>query len=110
MRGLSRLHIDYLKCRSWGHEWEDFRPLQKRSGWGELLSLRCVRCGTERFDTIDSNGDISKRQYVYPEGYKVIGMKQGVRLTARDLRKEVVRRIRAGRVSKRTGLRLVKGA
>jgi hypothetical protein len=64
--------LAFEKCRTWGHMWDDFHPHGKRApGWGTRFSLRCERCGTERHDTVDSLGELSVREYVYPEGYKM---------------------------------------
>lgn len=101
MGRLSRLDDEYVKCRSWGHEWDDFMPLRRRAGWGTLLSLRCSRCGTERHDTIDAQGDLSAREYKYPENYKAAGTRQGDRITAAELRREVLHRIRKPQPSTR---------
>jgi hypothetical protein len=40
-------------------------------GWGERFSLRCVRCTTERHDVIDALGDLSQREYHYPDDYRL---------------------------------------
>lgn len=98
---VRRLRTEYVKCRSWGHEWDDFIPIGRRRSWGITISLRCDRCTTERHDTIDQIGNLSKRQYVYPEGYKLSAIEKP---TAEALRLEVVRRLRAEsdvRVAKR---------
>jgi hypothetical protein len=66
------LSVEYVQCRTWGHAWEDFIPDGKREpGWGHRFSLRCVRCATERHDTIDSLGRLSVRTYEYPEDYSL---------------------------------------
>jgi hypothetical protein len=38
-------------------------------GW--RLSLRCVRCSTERHDIIDHTGAVGQRRYIYVEGYQL---------------------------------------
>ena len=91
---LTNLQDDFVKCRSWGHEWDTFTPLGRRASWGLLLSLRCVRCGTERHDTIDMNGDLSTREYKYPDGYQLVRPKDSERISAAELRLEVLRRLR----------------
>jgi hypothetical protein len=104
-KGLSRLRDEYVKCRSWGHEWDTFHPLRRRAAWGTLLSLRCVRCGTERHDTIDANGDISTREYKYADGYRLTGVARGDRATGAEIRLEVLRRLRSPKKARRGGLR-----
>jgi hypothetical protein len=91
---LAKLNDEFVKCRSWGHEWDDFMPLRRRAAWGTLLSLRCTRCGAERHDTIDAQGEISAREYKYPDGYKTAGSMRGDRVTAAELRREVLHRLR----------------
>lgn len=93
---LSSLIDEYVKCRSWGHEWDSFMPLRRRAAWGTLLSLRCSRCGMERHDTIDSQGEVSARQYKAPEGYRLVGSYQGNRASGAELRLEVLARMRKG--------------
>ena len=89
---LARLEDEFVKCRSWGHEWDTFAPLRRRASWGTLMSLRCSRCSMERHDTIDANGDVSTRQYKPPPGYKLVGVDG--RPKGAELRLEVIRRIR----------------
>lgn len=93
---LAKVDEEYVRCRSWGHQWDDFQPLRRRAAWGTLLSLRCERCSTQRHDTIDSRGEVSSRQYVYPEGYEVAGLSRGDRITAPELRREILTRMRRG--------------
>lgn len=90
---FTKVRDEFIKCRSWGHEWDTFMPLRRRAAWGVLLSLRCSRCATERHDTIDRNGEISAREYKYPDGYKLAGTHQGNRATAGELRLEVISRL-----------------
>ena len=60
-----------VRCRTYGHGWEEFTPLRRvRSSFGERLSLLCVRCGTQRHDVVSwVDGSVLDRQYAYPEGY-----------------------------------------
>lgn len=85
------LNDEFVKCRSWGHEWDSFTPLGRRASWGWLLSLRCARCSCERHDTIDATGAVSAREYVYPEGYSLV---KDDRPSSEELRLEVLRRLR----------------
>lgn len=64
-------HAEYLRCRTWGHAWEEFIPHGTRPHWGELFTLRCTRCTTERHDTINALGALGQRRYVYPEDYSL---------------------------------------
>lgn len=68
------LSAEYVHCRSWRHSWSLFNPtqaeLQRRRVFGRLISLRCDRCTTKRFDQIDALGQLGSRAYVYPDDYK----------------------------------------
>lgn len=96
-----RLRLEYEKCRVWGHAWEDFIPHGKRpAGWGSRFSLRCVRCTTERHDVIDSLGDLSAREYVYPDDYK---MAKDETPTRQALRLDLLGDLRGSRRRRRVG-------
>jgi hypothetical protein len=41
--------------------------------YGWRLSLRCLRCSTERHDNIDFKGNVMGRYYRYPDGYQQKG-------------------------------------
>ncbi len=60
--------LAYSQCKAIGHDW-DATPNQRRARWGTLLTLRCTCCGSRREDTIDLNGDVSVRSYVYDDSY-----------------------------------------
>ena len=102
---LTDLRAEYVQCRALGHQWDSFQPLQRKAAWGTLLSLRCVRCGKERFDTVDSLGNLSTRSYNDPPGYKISG---GISYGRSELRVEMFRRMRAVGARSRH-LRAVKG-
>lgn len=97
---------EYLKCRTWGHSWDDFTPTEmRRPSFGWRYSLRCVRCGTERHDLIGRLGDVLSRQYIYPEAYKDAGI--GTKGLARnEFRRELAYR-RYGRPVSETPLKAV---
>lgn len=65
------VRAEYVRCRTWGHAWEEFVPRGTRPRWGELFTLRCVRCGTERHDVINALGALGQRRYIYPDDYKL---------------------------------------
>lgn len=60
------------KCKMLGHSWEPQSQAKSgwTPGWGIGLILECDRCGCERRDIIDSNGNLSSRSYLYPPGYQ----------------------------------------
>ena len=71
MARRSHVPVEFLRCRTWGHAWEDFVPLNVKVSWGELWPLRCTRCGMERHDTINVHGALGSRRYIQPDGYKL---------------------------------------
>lgn len=92
----SLLALEYEKCRTWGHAWEDFIPHGKRpSDWGSRFSLRCERCHTERHDVIDALGRLSTRHYDYPEDYS---MAKDETPTREALRLDLLRQIHGRRL------------
>jgi hypothetical protein len=84
-------------CRTsaYRHSWDDFTPPQHQLRGFSVrpdLSLRCTRCGTEKFLWLDHEGNYSSNpRYRHPEGYKV-HLAPGERLTAPELRAEIIRR------------------
>jgi hypothetical protein len=66
---------EHRLCRMFrAHALEAFTPDPSRyrpPEWGTTFHFRCVRCGTERHDTIDSLGELSTRRYVYPDRYRL---------------------------------------
>jgi hypothetical protein len=69
------LRSEYRLCRMFrAHALEGFTPDARRykaPDWGTTFHFRCIRCGTERHDTIDSLGELSTRRYVYPDEYRL---------------------------------------
>lgn len=63
------MNVSFVQCKTLGHAWEVIPTRQKR-GYKNILQLRCVNCGTERFDALDWRGELLYRYYEYPEGYK----------------------------------------
>jgi hypothetical protein len=71
-RGQSKTDGTYVRCRTYGHAWDEFYPDNlgiPMYGW--RLSLRCIRCETERHDIVERTGAVGSRRYIYPDGYKV---------------------------------------
>lgn len=65
-----KLSAVYIKCRTLRHAWDDFIPRDMPAPqWGHRVSLRCLRCTTERHDVIDRLGQLSQRTYIYPTDY-----------------------------------------
>ncbi len=59
----------FTRCRTLGHAWDTFTPLDKRPRWGHRLYLRCVRCAMERVDVFSITGALEQRSYDAPDGY-----------------------------------------
>lgn len=69
---LDDLPTDFLKCRTFGHAWEEYVPVgMRKPTFGFRYSLLCASCGTERHDLIDTNGGLVQREYRYPDGYRL---------------------------------------
>jgi hypothetical protein len=62
----------FVRCRTYNHAWDEFNPIDLESpSYGWRLSLRCIRCSTERHDTIAfGTGQMLSRRYIYPDGYQ----------------------------------------
>ena len=55
-------------CRIWGHAW-DYTTV-KQQGREYLQGLACIRCGTERYVTINTRtGEAKSARYRYADGY-----------------------------------------
>jgi hypothetical protein len=92
------LRLEYEKCRTWGHAWEDFIPHGKRPpDWGQRFSLRCLRCTMERHDVIDSLGQLSTRHYDPPADYSLAADETPTRA---QLRLDLLKHLRRGRASR----------
>ena len=94
---------EFVICRGIGHSWDD-NPNGEvanelfRSSIGAMC-LRCVRCGTERFDYINDEFRVWQRYYRYPPNYSTIpgrGNRPNLRseLYRRSL---LIRKLRNGR-------------
>lgn len=92
--------VEYRLCRMLrSHAMEDYRPAPseyKGPAWGRTFALLCTRCGTRRYVTIDSLGQISAQRYIYPDGYRQAGVP-----STGDLRLDYVKRLQAERRARR---------
>lgn len=70
---LNDLPDHFLRCRSYGHSWEQIPITLANPEYVKLFHwydvLRCVICGTERYDGINELGQVGNRSYNYPHGY-----------------------------------------
>ena len=62
---------EYLECGALGHAWDLVDSNHWTASFGEPVTLRCMRCGTERRDKVmrDSR-TLLGRQYIYPIAFK----------------------------------------
>jgi hypothetical protein len=71
VRGADVEDNAFVRCRSYGHAWDEYYPIDMAApSFGWRLSLRCMRCATERHDNYDFKGRVMNRRYIYPEGYQ----------------------------------------
>lgn len=69
---LDDLLDSYLKCKTVGHQWDDFTPHRKPPAFGALQAWLCIRCTSERHDVVSwVDGSLIAREYRYPEGYRL---------------------------------------
>lgn len=73
---IEDLRDEFVLCRAIGHAWEDNPTAEVDSQWfrrsAGVLTLRCARCTTERFDYIGLNMKVFQRYYRYPDHYTTI--------------------------------------
>lgn len=91
---LSDLHSSFIRCRSYGHAWDDFYPsMATDPSWGVRESLLCARCTTERHDFVSRiTGEVITRYYLYPDDYKLSGEFP----QRSEIRKELIARLDSG--------------
>lgn len=70
-------HTPYLACREDGHAWHrpdaywDLKGDGRRTHYTK--TLECLKCGTHRYDTVDSRFRFVRRHYHYADGYTAPG-------------------------------------
>jgi hypothetical protein len=84
------------------HAWEIFTPINMDAPWyGWRLSLRCVRCGTERHDNLSyATHQLLSRRYMHPEGYLY---EKGERPTRQEFQEDLFTKLR-GQLRESQGL------
>lgn len=89
---IEELQDSYVYCRTLGHSWDEhpnpeFNMELFVVSYG-AAALRCIRCGTMRYDYINAEMAVFTRRYIYPPRYRTIpGMG-----TRPNLRAEMIRR------------------
>jgi hypothetical protein len=96
---MSVRHVrpEFRQCRTWGHHMDDYQPgpcEYAGPGWGRTFAALCVRCGTRRWTTIDSRGEVAARRYIHPAGYR---LEPGMSPSKAQLRNAYMRELRAQR-------------
>lgn len=63
---------EYTLCKTISHSWDRVdNPELPAPEMGWRLSLRCIRCQSQRHDLISpATGVVMSRRYVYPDGYE----------------------------------------
>jgi len=81
----------YAECGSLGHAWFDTDSSSWNPQFGNPVTFRCERCGTERREVWNRRGDMSNRHYQHPEDYH---WPKGQRPSRADFRAALVRKRR----------------
>lgn len=63
------LSVSHLQCRELGHNWRPWVARYDEEHNSYERALRCVRCRTERWETIGLSGSKLGAHYKYPENY-----------------------------------------
>ena len=93
---MSEWGDEVVRCRTYGHAWDEFTASDlgpPMLDW--RLSLRCIRCQTERHDEIDLLGNVGARRYIYLDGYKTVVSEE--KMTRYEYRQTLYERFRTKR-------------
>lgn len=65
-------NADFIACRTLRHAWDVIGAGDRKPEFGTMVCLRCIRCGTLRYDRYSriSGERLSKPAYVWPDGYR----------------------------------------
>lgn len=69
---INEMNSDFIRCRSLRHAWDPIGGGERRPLFGDLVTLRCIFCGTLRYDKFSriTGARLAKPQYDYPPGYR----------------------------------------
>ena len=69
---LGESNEDFVRCRTLKHAWDPIGAGERSPLFGTLVCLRCVFCGTLRYDKISriTGERIAAPSYDWPEGYR----------------------------------------
>lgn len=95
-KALTGFSPDTLGCRDMRHSWNRKGRYTKLDGGVIERNLTCRDCGMRKLEWfIQRTGERDgTAQYVYPEGYRTVGIG---RLQPADIRRETFRRMNGGR-------------
>lgn len=92
---MARFNEDFAMCKGpYRHQWEPYNPLPHEvapriKACPHHIYAWCTRCTAARHWGLDSNMDVIKSDYIYPDGYREA---QDERLSTRDMRLVVIKR------------------
>jgi len=67
-------HTEFVRCRTFGHAWDEVPVMEPDTYGRPQFWLRCTRCTAERHDVVNpSSGWLEGRTYLYPEEYSLAG-------------------------------------
>lgn len=84
--GVRRYSSEFLECRYKRHAWKILGVVPVD---GEIVTtLRCRDCDTTRRHFMSTGGEVRANRYDYPDGYKVKGGLEPIKV-----RREIIRRL-----------------
>ena len=77
MTDLAAMPPVFVRCRTFGHAWDDVDPTSAEQDDHNLLFgsdiplivTNCYRCDMRRLDVVNLTGGLVQRRYQYPTGY-----------------------------------------
>jgi hypothetical protein len=62
----------FVRCRTLRHAWDEIGGGDRRPEFGTLACLRCIFCGTLRYDRYSriTGERLGNPEYVWPDGYR----------------------------------------
>lgn len=76
---INEMNADFIRCRTLRHAWEPIGGGQRKPAFGDLVTLRCIFCGSLRYDKFSriTGARIAKPQYDHAPGYREVGKHDG---------------------------------
>ena len=60
---------EQLLCRDIQHSWSPYTASRIPGQRGFIRTLKCVRCGSKKTQTLSRDGFIARSRMTYPDGY-----------------------------------------